>query len=85
MTVERPATRLAGALRNGPPHVRIVTGNLPLLDTEEMLLWSKRVLVTLPDDHPLARRETVCWTNLRGETVLLSHCKRLAATLLMLA
>lgn len=39
-----------------------------------MPLWSERVLVVFPDDHPLAGRETVSWTDLRGETVLLSHC-----------
>lgn len=38
-----------------------------------MSLWSERVLVALPHDHPLSSRETVCWTDLRGETVLLSH------------
>lgn len=72
-TVERSRTRLAAALRNGAIDVLIVTGNLPLLETEEMPLWSERVLVALPHDHPLAGRETVCWTDLRGETVLLSY------------
>ncbi|WP_354107719.1 LysR family transcriptional regulator [Bradyrhizobium sp. LB14.3] len=73
VTVERSRTRLAAALRNGALDVLIVTGSLPLLDTEEMLLWSERVLVALPHDHPLAGRETVCWSDLGGETVLLSH------------
>lgn len=35
-----------------------------------MSLWSERVLVALPHDHPLSSRETVYWTDLRGETVL---------------
>lgn len=73
VTVERSRTRLAAALRNGALDVLIVTGSLPLLDTEETPLWSERVLVALPHDHPLSRRETVYWTDLRGETVLLSH------------
>lgn len=72
-TVERSRTRLAAALRNGAIDVLIVTGNLPLLETEEMPLWREPVLVALPHDHPLAGRETVCWTDLRGETVLLSY------------
>ncbi|MDH2347705.1 LysR family transcriptional regulator [Bradyrhizobium sp. SSUT77] len=73
VTVERSRTRLAAALRNGALDVLIVTGRLPLLNTEEMPLWSERVLVALPHDHPLAMRETVGWADLRGETVLLSH------------
>ena len=38
-----------------------------------MALWSERILVTLPKDHPLSEREVVYWTDLRGETVLLSR------------
>ncbi|WP_347338739.1 LysR substrate-binding domain-containing protein [Bradyrhizobium zhanjiangense] len=73
MTVERSRTRLTAALRNGVLDVLIVTGSPPLLCCKGMPLWSERVMVTLPHDHPLAGRETVCWTDLRGETVLLSR------------
>jgi DNA-binding transcriptional LysR family regulator len=72
-TVERSRTRLATALRNGVLDILIVTGSLPLLDSKTMSLWSERVLVVLPQDHPLTARETIYWTDLRGETVLLSH------------
>lgn len=73
VTVERSRMRLAAALRNGGLDVLIVTGSLPSLDSKEMALWSERVLVALPHDHPLAGHETVVWTDLRGETVLFSH------------
>ncbi|TYO63339.1 LysR family transcriptional regulator [Bradyrhizobium hipponense] len=73
VTVERSRTRLAAALRNGGLDVVIVTGKLPLLDNKAISLWSERVLVALPHDHPLAPRDTIYWTDLRGETVLLSH------------
>lgn len=72
-TVERSRIRLAAALHNGVLDVLIVTGSLPLVDTKIMALWSERVLVVLPHDHPLSSAETVYWTDLRGETVLLSH------------
>lgn len=72
-TAERSRTRLATALRNGVLDVLIVTGSLPLLDNRAMPLWSERVLVVLPHDHPLAARDTVSWTDLREETILLSH------------
>ncbi|MEY9981484.1 DNA-binding transcriptional LysR family regulator [Bradyrhizobium yuanmingense] len=72
--VERSRARLATALHNGLLDVLIVTGNMPLLDNKTMALWSERVLVVLPHDHPLSSRETVYWTELRRETVLLSQC-----------
>jgi DNA-binding transcriptional LysR family regulator len=72
-TVERSRTRLARALRNGVLDILIVTGSLPLEDSQTMPLWSERVLVVLPHDHLLTARETIYWTDLRGETVLLSH------------
>lgn len=72
-TVERSRTRLAMALRNGVLDILIVTGSLPSLDSKTMQLWSERVLVVLPQDHPLTSRQTIYWTDLRGETVLLSH------------
>ncbi|WP_084305775.1 LysR family transcriptional regulator [Bradyrhizobium sp. ARR65] len=71
--VERSRTRLARALRNGLLDILIVTGSLPLFDSKAMSLWSERLLVVLSRDHPLAAQETVYWTDLRGETVLLSH------------
>lgn len=33
-------------------------------------LWSERLLVALPYTHPLAERNVVLWTDLRGERVL---------------
>jgi DNA-binding transcriptional LysR family regulator len=72
-TVERSRTRLATALRTGMLDILIVTGNLPSLEGKTMRLWSERVLAALPQDHALAARETLYWTDLRGETVLLSH------------
>ncbi|WP_407169112.1 LysR family transcriptional regulator [Bradyrhizobium sp. ORS 111] len=72
-TAERSRARLAAALRNGVLDVLIVTGSLPLSDAESLLLWSERVLVAFPQDHPLSSREPVYWTDLRGQTVLLSH------------
>jgi DNA-binding transcriptional LysR family regulator len=72
-TVERSRTRLATALRNGVLDILIVMGDIPLLDSRTMPLWSERVLIVLPQDHSLTARETLYWTDLRGETVLLSR------------
>ena len=46
---------------------------LPLLDSQIMSLWSERIVVALPEDHPLADGETVYWTDLKGETLLISR------------
>ncbi len=70
---ERSRTRLITALRNGGIDIAIVTGEAPLLDGNAMQLWSDRIMVTLPQDHPLAVKDIVYWTDLRAETVLLSQ------------
>lgn len=44
-----------------------------ILDSKELPLWSERVLAAFPHDHPLATREAVCRTDVRGQTVLFSH------------
>jgi DNA-binding transcriptional LysR family regulator len=38
-----------------------------------MPLWSERILVAFLQDHPLANRDVIYWTDLRTETVLLSQ------------
>src|SRR5439155_8930773 len=45
---------------------------MPLLNSKTKSLWSERVLVVLPDEHPLTAREVVYWTDLRDETIILS-------------
>ncbi len=65
--------RLVTALRNGALDIAIVTSELPLLADQGMPLWSERILLALLEGHPLADREVLYWTDLRGETVLLSQ------------
>ncbi len=72
-TFERSRARLATALRNGTVDILIVTGEVPLLDSNVRSLWSERILVSLAEDHPLAARSVIYWTDLRNETVLLSQ------------
>lgn len=72
-TIERRRTRLATALRNGVLDVLIVTGSMPMLNCTTKSLWSERVLVVLPEDHPLTAREVVYWTDLREETIIFSE------------
>lgn len=72
-TMERSRVRLMTALRNGTVDVVVSPGRLPSKDTKSLLLWSERILISLPQDHCLAARETIYWTDLRNEKILLSE------------
>ena len=72
-TVERSRTRLATALRNGVIDLHITTGDMHVLGSKTTPLWSERIMIVLPSDHALASRDTVYWTDLRDQTVLLSQ------------
>jgi DNA-binding transcriptional LysR family regulator len=71
-TMERSRSRLMTALHNGTVDVVISPGRLPSKDTRSLLLWSERILISLPQDHCLADREIIYWTDLRNEKILLS-------------
>jgi DNA-binding transcriptional LysR family regulator len=72
-TVERSRARLTTALRNGTLDILIVTGAAPLPESQTLPLWSERILVALPEDHPLTTCDVVYWTELRNQTILLSQ------------
>lgn len=72
-TVERSRTRLIHALRTGTLDAIIMTGAIPFPADEKLSLWSERILVSVPEGHRLADREAVFWTDLRDETLILSH------------
>jgi DNA-binding transcriptional LysR family regulator len=71
--VERSRARLITALRNGALDIAIVSGHAALQDNSALSLWSERTLIALPEGHSLANRDAIYWTDLRSETVLLSH------------
>lgn len=72
-TMERSRFRLMTALRNGTVDVVVSPGRLPSKDTRSLRLWSERILISLPQDHCLAAREIIYWTDLRNEKILLSE------------
>ncbi|MER9291546.1 LysR family transcriptional regulator [Mesorhizobium sp. M0510] len=72
-TVEGARATLFVGLEHGTLDVAIVTGEPALREGGGMALWGERILVALPECHPLAANETVYWTDLRGETFLLSQ------------
>ena len=70
---ESSRVSLLTALRSGALDITIVTGHLPPLGNQGMPLWSERILLALLEGHPLAVKDVVYWTDLRGETLLLSQ------------
>jgi DNA-binding transcriptional LysR family regulator len=71
--VERSRMRLVTALRNGAIDIVIATGAGPVFDSKALPLWSERILIALPEDHPLTARKSIYWTDLQNETILLSQ------------
>ncbi|WP_095203479.1 LysR family transcriptional regulator [Mesorhizobium carmichaelinearum] len=71
--VEIARASLFVGLEHGTLDVAIVTGEPASREGEAMALWGERIMVALPETHPLAANEIVYWTDLRGETFLLSQ------------
>ncbi|RTM08829.1 MAG: LysR family transcriptional regulator [Hyphomicrobiales bacterium] len=72
-TVEGARASLFAGLEHGTLDVAIVTGEPAVRTGGAMALWGERIMVALPESHPLAANEIVYWTDLRGETFLLSQ------------
>ncbi len=72
-TVEGARASLFAGLEHCTLDVVIVTGEPAGREGGTMALWGERIMVALPEYHPLATNEIVYWTDLRGETFLLSQ------------
>ena len=69
--VEADRTVLLAGLDTGEIDVAILMGAASHDGYRCEPLWSERMLVALPVSHPLAEREMIHWTDLRGERFLL--------------
>lgn len=72
-TVEGSRSRLFDGIQNGTVDIAVVTGEPASDCNRSMVLWSERVIVALPEDHPLAANEIIYWTDLKRERFLLSE------------
>jgi DNA-binding transcriptional LysR family regulator len=71
--VEGSRSCLFDGIRNGTVDIAIVTDEPAKDFIGSMVLWSERILVALPADHPLAANEIIYWTDLKRERFLLSE------------
>ncbi|MCP3445751.1 LysR family transcriptional regulator [Bradyrhizobium sp. CCGUVB14] len=71
--VQGQRTHLMNELRSGTLDVLVITGEARSSGNKSVKLWSERILLSLPEHHPLAARDVIYWTDLRDETLLLSH------------
>lgn len=72
-TVEGSRMRLFSGIQNSTIDIAIVTGESASDCNRSMVLWSERIIVALPEDHPLAANEIINWTDLKRERFLLSE------------
>jgi len=72
-TVEGSRSRLFDGIQNGSVDIAVVTGEPASDFSRSMTLWSERILVALPEDHPLAANEIINWTDLKRERFLLGE------------
>mgnify|MGYP003633057266 CR=1 FL=1 len=69
--VEADRSVLLAGLDTGEIDIAILMGTVSQDGFRCEPLWSERMLVALPASHPLAERDVVHWTDLRGERFLL--------------
>jgi DNA-binding transcriptional LysR family regulator len=72
-TFERSRSRLSLALQSGALDVVIVPSEFLGRGHRSKILWSERVLIAMPQRHPLADREAIYWTDLRREILLMTE------------
>ncbi|XHC14000.1 LysR family transcriptional regulator [Labrenzia sp. ac12] len=72
LTIEASRSRLLSDLAGGFLDIAIVTGDPSPAEVGAKSLWTERIMVVLPESHPLADKKVLHWTDLKDETFLLS-------------
>ncbi|MGA7714062.1 MAG: LysR family transcriptional regulator [Rhizomicrobium sp.] len=71
-TVEGSRVHLFAELQGGALDIAIVSGESELRASQVLPLWAERIMVALPQTHPLSARKVIYWTDLKRERFLLS-------------
>ncbi|WP_327754135.1 LysR family transcriptional regulator [Sphingobium sp. SJ10-10] len=70
---ERDRDMLLAGIENGLLDIAIMIGEAPYRGLMSRPFWSERILVAMPEGHPLAERERIHWTDLTRERFLLTE------------
>ena len=70
-TIDGSHDRLLCALAGNAVDVAIMTTCFPSWDDGKLPLWSERVILAVPEHHPLSRNGTIRWPELANERILL--------------
>ena len=71
--VDGSSEHLLSDLANSTIDVAFVAEDHPRWDNKMLSVWSERVVVAIPVDHPLSAHETVHWYDLRNERLLVPY------------
>ena len=71
--VDGSSDYLISDLANSSVDIAFVAKGNSRWDGSSLSVWSERVVVALPDDHPLSGQDVVHWSDLKRELVLLSQ------------
>lgn len=69
---ERDRARLLAGIENGLLDIAVMIGEVPYRGMLSRPFWSERILVAMPERHPLAMGERIHWTDLTSERFLLT-------------
>ena len=70
--VEGPRSRLIASLKSKEIDIAIIAGKIDRMIGDAMSLWSERIVVAVPREHPLSARSRIHWQDLKGERFLLA-------------
>lgn len=68
--VDGSSDQLIADLASSAVDIAFVAEGHARWDGRSLPVWSERVVVALPEDHPLSRRETIHWADLKAEVLL---------------
>lgn len=70
-TVDGSQSRLISALGRNAVDVAVMTNFPQGWDDRALSLWTERVIVALPEGHPLIEQAAICWRQLADERLIL--------------
>ncbi|MBC3941111.1 LysR family transcriptional regulator [Sphingomonas albertensis] len=71
LNIEGDRCRLAQALHARSIDFAVISGDVPEIGLKRRAMWSERIMVMLHDEHMLAQKDRVYWSDLRAERFIL--------------